>query len=55
MDFELTEEQQLVRDARDFAERGSCRRRPRATRVRIPRRGVARAGKLGLLGVNVPE
>ena len=58
IDFELTDEQQLVRDtARDFADAraGAARRRRAIARARFPSRSCARSAELGLLGVNMPE
>ncbi|MFK7988589.1 MAG: acyl-CoA dehydrogenase [Sandaracinaceae bacterium] len=57
MNFELTEEQQLVRQmARDFAEREVA---PKARELdkesRWPTELVAKMGELGLLGIAVPE
>jgi len=57
MDFDLTEEQRLVRDtARDFAAREIA---PRAAEIdksgRWPAEIVAKMGELGFLGMAVPE
>ena len=56
MDFELTEEQTLLRSAvREFAEEVV---RPRAARIdqsgEFPRDVFEQAGQLGLAGVSVP-
>jgi butyryl-CoA dehydrogenase len=57
MDFELSEEQRLIRDtARDFAAREVL---PQAARIdkehRFPRELVARMAELGFMGIAVPE
>ena len=57
MDFDLTEEQRLVRDAaRDFAAREIA---PKASEIdksgRWPAEIVAKMGELGFLGIAVPE
>ncbi len=57
MDFELTEEQQLIRQtARDFAKRDVA---PKAAEIdenhRYPEELVAQMGDLGFMGVAVPE
>jgi butyryl-CoA dehydrogenase len=57
MDFELSEEQRLIRDtARDFATREVL---PQAARIdkehRFPKELVARMSELGFMGIAVPE
>lgn len=57
MDFELSDEQRLIRDmARDFATRVLAPRAAERDRTdRFPTEEIAQLGELGLLGVNVPE
>jgi butyryl-CoA dehydrogenase len=58
MDFELTEEQKLIRDtARDFAAREIAPRPPSSTRPGAGRREIVKRkmAELGLLGVAIPQ